>query len=158
MLLARVLSRVIGQGQLTIIDPAGRPHRIGGTKPGPAVTMRVHDRRTECRLLLRPRLAFGESYMDGTLTVEDGGDLYALLDLLGRNMAALERTPFVKWSHRWQRHLSRATTCWITRKTSPRPARWRPSNGRFLLVFRAQFRLSPQLRWIDRVIADASPI
>ena len=103
MLLAKVLSRVVGEGQLTIIDAAGRPHRLVGPKPGPAVTMRVHDRRTERRLLLRPRLAFGESYMDGTLTVEDGGDLYALLDLLGRNMAALESTPFVKWSYRWQR-------------------------------------------------------
>ena len=48
-----------------------------------------------CGWLLRPRLAFGEAYMDGTLTVEDGGDIYDLLDLLGRNMAALEATPFV---------------------------------------------------------------
>lgn len=103
MLLAKVLSRVVGEGQLTIIDAAGQPHRLVGAKPGPAVTMRVHDRRTEWRLLLRPRLAFGESYMEGALTVEDGGDLYALLDLLGRNMAALESTPFVKWSYRWQR-------------------------------------------------------
>lgn len=103
MLLAKVLSRVVGEGQLTIIDAAGQPHRLVGSKPGPAVTMRVHDRRTEWRLLMRPRLAFGESYMEGKLTVEDGGDLYALLDLLGRNMAALESTPFVKWSYRWQR-------------------------------------------------------
>ena len=103
MLLAKVLSRVVGEGQLTIIDAAGQPHRLVGPKPGPAVTMRVHDRRTEWRLLMRPRLAFGESYMDGTLTIEDGGDLYALLDLLGRNMAAFESTPFVKWSYRWQR-------------------------------------------------------
>ena len=103
MLLAKVLSRVVGEGQLTIIDAAGQPHRLVGPKPGPAVTMRVHDRRTEWRLLMRPRLAFGESYMNGTLTIEDGGDLYALLDLLGRNMAAFESTPFVKWSYRWQR-------------------------------------------------------
>ena len=47
-----------------------------------------------------PRLAFGEAYMDGKLTVEDGGDIYDLLDLLGRNMAALEATPFVRWSYR----------------------------------------------------------
>ena len=103
MLLAKVLSRVVGEGQLTIIDAAGQPHRLAGSKPGPAVTMRVHDRWTEWRLLMRPRLAFGESYMDGTLTIEDGGDLYALLDLLGRNIAAFESTPFVKWSYRWQR-------------------------------------------------------
>ena len=95
MLLAKVLSRVLGEGQLTIIDAAGKAHRIQGAKPGPAVTMRVHDRWTGVRLLLRPRLAFGEAYMDGTLTVENGGDIYDLLDLLGRNMAALDATPFV---------------------------------------------------------------
>ncbi len=72
MLLARVLSRVLGQGQLTIIDAAGRVHRLQGGREGPAVTMRVHTRWTGLRLLLRPRLAFGEAYMDGTLTVEHG--------------------------------------------------------------------------------------
>ncbi|WP_231714744.1 SAM-dependent methyltransferase [Enhydrobacter aerosaccus] len=40
--------------------------------------------------------------MDGKLTVEDG-DIYDLLDLLGRNMAALEQTPFVRWSYGFQK-------------------------------------------------------
>ncbi len=103
MLLAKAIARVLGEGQLTIIDAAGKAHRLQGLHPGPSVTMRVHDRWTGIRLLLRPRLAFGEAYMNGTLTVEDGGSLYDLLDLLGRNMAALEKTPFVKWSYAWQR-------------------------------------------------------
>ena len=102
MLLARALSRVVGEGQLTIIDAAGRTHRLQGGREGPAVTIRVHKRWTGLRLLLRPRLATGEAYMDGTLTVEDG-DIYALLDLLGRNMAALEGTASVRWSYNWQR-------------------------------------------------------
>ena len=103
MLLARALSRVLGEGQLTIIDAAGRAHRLQGRRDGPAVTMRLHTRWVGLRLLLRPRLAFGEAYMDGTLTVEDGGDIYALLDLLGRNMAALEAATTVRWSYGWQR-------------------------------------------------------
>jgi cyclopropane-fatty-acyl-phospholipid synthase len=102
MLLAKVLSRVLGEGQLTIIDAAGRSHRIRGGRPGPEVTMRVHDRWTGLRLLLRPRLAFGEAFMEGKLTVEDGG-IYDLLDLLGRNMASLETTPFIRWSYGFQR-------------------------------------------------------
>jgi cyclopropane-fatty-acyl-phospholipid synthase len=102
MLLAKVLSRVIGEGQLTIIDSSGQRHRLCGARPGPAVTMRVHDRWSGLRLVTRPRLAFGETYMDGTLTIEDGGDIYDLLDLLGRNMAALEATPLVRWSQGWQ--------------------------------------------------------
>jgi cyclopropane-fatty-acyl-phospholipid synthase len=102
MLLAKALSRILGEGQLTIIDAAGRSHRVQGARPGPAVTMRVHDRWTALRLVLRPRLAFGEAFMAGALTVENG-DIYDLLDLLGRNMAVLETTPFVRWSYTFQR-------------------------------------------------------
>jgi len=104
MLLAKALSRVIGEGRLTIIDAAGERHTIEGSGPGPTVTMRVHDHWTALRLVLRPRLALGEAYMDGTVTVEDG-DIYALLDLLGRNMAAVESTPMVRWSYSLQRVL-----------------------------------------------------
>mgnify|MGYP001807574972 CR=1 FL=1 len=104
MLLAQVLARVVGAGQLTIIDETGRSHRIRGAAPGPAVTMRIHDRWTGIRIALRPRLALGEAYMDGGLTVEDGG-LYDLLDLLGRNIAAVEATPWMRWSYALQRWL-----------------------------------------------------
>jgi cyclopropane-fatty-acyl-phospholipid synthase len=104
MLLARVLARVVGEGQLTIIDAADKPHCMEGARPGPAVTLRLHDRWTGTRLALRPRLALGEAYMNGKLTVEDG-DIYDLLDLVGRNMSALESTPTVKWSYALQRWL-----------------------------------------------------
>ena len=103
MLLARVLARVVEEGQVTIIDEAGRPHRLGGRRPGPVLTLRLHDRWTGTRLALRPRLALGEAYMDGQLTVEGGGDIYDLLDLVGRNIAALEATPMVRWSYGLQR-------------------------------------------------------
>ena len=105
MLLAQVLARLLGEGQLTIIDEVGTPHRIEGALPGPSVTLRIHTWWTGVRVALRPRLALGEAYMDGTLTVEDGGDIYDLLDLLGRNIAALEATPMVRWSYTLQRWL-----------------------------------------------------
>ena len=107
MLLARVLARVVGEGQLTLIDAAGTSHRLEGARSGPDVTIRLHDQWTGTRLALRPRLALGEAYMDGKLTIEDG-DIYDLLDLVGRNMPALEATPMVKWSYalqRWMRFL-----------------------------------------------------
>ena len=105
MLLAQVLARLLGEGQLTIIDAVGRPHRIEGAQPGPSVTLRVHTWWTGVRVALRPRLALGEAYMNGTLTVENGGDIYDLLDLLGRNIAALETTPMVRLSYTLQRWL-----------------------------------------------------
>ncbi len=104
MLLAQVLARIVNEGQLTIIDETGRSHQVTGAKAGPAVTMRVHDWWTGIRLALRPRLALGEAYMDGRLTVEQG-DLYDLLDLLGRNMAAVDSTAVMRWSYTLQRWL-----------------------------------------------------
>jgi len=104
MLLARVLARVVSEGELTIKDETGRSHRVQGKRPGPAVTLRIANRQTGLRLVLNPRLALGESYMDGTLTVENG-DIYDLLDLLGRNIAELEATPTLQWSYAIQRWL-----------------------------------------------------
>ena len=96
MLLAQVLARVVSEGQLTIVDETGRSHQIMGAKPGPSVTMRVHDWWTGIRPAFRPRLALGEAYMDGRLTVERG-NLYDLLDLLGRNITAVDSTAMMRW-------------------------------------------------------------
>ncbi|MBI3199177.1 MAG: class I SAM-dependent methyltransferase [Rhodospirillales bacterium] len=104
MLLVKVLTRVLGEGQLTIIDATGQSHCLKGARPGPAVTMRIHSWWTGIRLTLRPRLAFGEAYMEGKLTVENG-NIYDLLDLLGRNIAAIESTPLVRWSFALQKLL-----------------------------------------------------
>ena len=104
MLLAQVLARVVSEGQLTIVDETGRSHQIMGAKPGPSVTMRVHDWWTGIRLAFRPRLALGEAYMDGRLTVERG-NLYDLLDLLGRNITAVDSTAMMRWSYTLQRSL-----------------------------------------------------
>jgi cyclopropane-fatty-acyl-phospholipid synthase len=103
MLLAKVLAGVIGEGQLTIIDAAGRSHLIQGARPGPAVTMKVHTWWTGLRLALRPRLAFGEAYMNGKLTVENGADIYDLMDLICREIEVLDNSVFVRLSFKWQR-------------------------------------------------------
>jgi cyclopropane-fatty-acyl-phospholipid synthase len=102
MLLAKILSSTVREGQLTIIDASGQKHRIVGPQKGPEITMRLHTRWIEWRLILQPRLALGEGYMDGTITIEDG-DVYDLLDLLGRNMAEIDRSLAVRWSMGLQR-------------------------------------------------------
>ncbi len=82
MLLARLLDECVSAGRLTIVDAAGARHTIGQRRDGaPDVTVRVHDRAAERRLLFNPKLAFGELYTDGRLTIEQGS-LYDLLDLL----------------------------------------------------------------------------
>ncbi len=74
MLFAWFLRPLITVGTLRIVDASGRVHTLKGRDLGPEVTMRVHGRRAQRRLLWRPALAVGEAYMDGTVTVE-GGDL-----------------------------------------------------------------------------------
>ncbi|MBV9833314.1 MAG: class I SAM-dependent methyltransferase [Alphaproteobacteria bacterium] len=95
MILAKGLRRLIRGGSMTLIDADGVSHRIEGRRPGPDVTVRLHDRALHWSLMANPRLKVGEAYMDGGLTVDDGR-LYEFLDLLGLNMADLESHPFVR--------------------------------------------------------------
>lgn len=88
MLLARFLDGIIGEGDFGLIDARGRSHRFGNGAP-PRVTIRLQDSATERRLLLNPRLALGEAYMDGTLTIEEG-TLFDFIDLVGRNIQTFE--------------------------------------------------------------------
>src|SRR5207248_1889773 len=87
MLPASVLARLIRIGRLCVIDAAGRRHVFEGS-PGPSVTIRLHEPALHWKLLLKPRLFIPEAYMDGTLTIEDGGGLYDFVDLLVSNDAA----------------------------------------------------------------------
>jgi cyclopropane-fatty-acyl-phospholipid synthase len=69
-MLKALLSQLVRSGTLTVIWPDGRSHAFGSGSP--RATIRLHDWRTVWRLGLDPDLAFGEAYMDGRLTVEEG--------------------------------------------------------------------------------------
>jgi cyclopropane-fatty-acyl-phospholipid synthase len=91
MLASLLFKRVIAVGTLTMIDAYGKAHVFRGTEE-PRVTVRLHDKALHHKLLLTPKLAVGEAYMNGTLTIEEG-TLYDFLDLAGHNMVALEGHP-----------------------------------------------------------------
>jgi cyclopropane-fatty-acyl-phospholipid synthase len=101
MLLARLLSRIIRIGRLELVDAAGRCHVFGGS-PGPVVRARLHDPALHRKLVANPRLHVPEAYMDGTLTIEDGG-LYELLELLARNEELLADNATWRFFGRMQR-------------------------------------------------------
>jgi cyclopropane-fatty-acyl-phospholipid synthase len=86
-LLALFFRRVITVGRLRIIDAGGALHTFEGL-PGGCVTIRLHDFALHWKLVVRPRLYLPEAYMDGTLTIEEGG-LLDLVDLLAANLEAL---------------------------------------------------------------------
>src|SRR5246127_3127288 len=87
MLLSRLFERTITIGRLRVIDADGSLHTFDGSG-GPSVTIRLHDSALHWKLAARPRLYFGEAFMDGKLTVEEGS-LYDLIDLLAVNLEAM---------------------------------------------------------------------
>jgi cyclopropane-fatty-acyl-phospholipid synthase len=84
MLLSYLLCHLVRRGTLRIIDAGGHVHSFSG-EPGPTITLRFNDRALSHTLFFRPRLSFGEAFMDGRLTVEDAG-VYDLLDFLCDNI------------------------------------------------------------------------
>jgi cyclopropane-fatty-acyl-phospholipid synthase len=94
MLVASLLRQLVRVGTLEIIDADGRMHQASGA-PGAAVAIRLHDRRLYRRLLFNPRLAVGEAYMDGTLTIERG-TLYDFLDLIAVNQEQGKAPPLLR--------------------------------------------------------------
>jgi cyclopropane-fatty-acyl-phospholipid synthase len=84
MLLGLLLKSAIKTGTLDVIDATGRRHRFAGSS-GPKVTIRLHDKALHTRLFVNPMLAVGEAYMNGTLTVEEGADVYDFLALMLMN-------------------------------------------------------------------------
>ena len=76
-LIGRFIDQLLPVGSITVIEPNGRTGTYG---PGGThhVTVRLHDRRVGLEIFRNPRLKFGELYMDGRVTIEDG----TILDLL----------------------------------------------------------------------------
>ena len=72
MLLAALLKSIVKVGTLKLIDAHGRTHNFDSVE-GPSITIRLHERSLHTRLFFNPMLAVGEAFVDGTLTIEDGG-------------------------------------------------------------------------------------
>ncbi|MBP0575611.1 hypothetical protein J8J27_33320, partial [Mycobacterium tuberculosis] len=68
---------LVRHGTLRVNLPGGPEFTVGDGTP-PRVAVRLTDRRAVAALLADPELKFGELFMDGRLSVEEG----TLLDLL----------------------------------------------------------------------------
>ncbi|MEZ5666213.1 MAG: cyclopropane-fatty-acyl-phospholipid synthase family protein [Alphaproteobacteria bacterium] len=92
MLLAHLMSDLIKVGQLTMIDATGKTHVFGPPDGSPAATIRIHDKAMHRKLFMRPQLYFGEGYMDGGWTLEQG-TLHDVLTIMCANLERFERHP-----------------------------------------------------------------
>ncbi|MEO5640977.1 MAG: class I SAM-dependent methyltransferase, partial [Sphingomicrobium sp.] len=84
-LIGKLLSTLVKRGRLTLILPDGKRETFGPDPDARPITIRFHDRKVAFEIVRNPRLAFGESYMDGRLTVEEGTILDLLELIVGAN-------------------------------------------------------------------------
>jgi len=86
-----ILRRFVTLGRLTVRWPDGRLTTYSGPPgSGPEAGLAIRDRSTIRRLVLNPLLAFGESYMDGSLIPLECS-IYEALDVAGVNLMANEK-------------------------------------------------------------------
>ena len=95
-LLSHLLDRFIQKGTLHVIDAEGTTHTFAGMAEGPEVTLKLHDPKLYRELFFNSELKTGEAYMDGRLTVENGGTIHDFLFLFSINRYSLESHPIQK--------------------------------------------------------------
>lgn len=76
-------------GSFDITSPEGVTRRFEGNQPGPAATLRIHDKRFVRQLVMGGNVGLGESYMDGHW---DSDHLADFLTVGAMNYEALDKT------------------------------------------------------------------
>jgi cyclopropane-fatty-acyl-phospholipid synthase len=79
--LDKLLAKVITYGDVAVTGADGKTEKFGKPGTGPSVAIRLHDDKVKWALALKPRIAIGEAYTDGRLTIEKG-TLRDFLDVL----------------------------------------------------------------------------
>lgn len=95
MMLFNLLSSVVRDGRLCVIDATGTPHHFGTGHARP-VTIQLTDPALHWKLGLHPGLYAGEAYMDGSLQMVEGS-LYDFIDLVTRNIGRHPLGPADRW-------------------------------------------------------------
>ncbi|HEX8840073.1 MAG TPA: class I SAM-dependent methyltransferase, partial [Sphingomicrobium sp.] len=81
-LIGRYIDQILPVGSITVVQHDGTRETYG-PGGGKHVTVKLHDRRAAIDIFRNPRLNFGELYMDGRLTIEDGTMLELLQLVVG---------------------------------------------------------------------------
>ena len=106
MLLPLLARRLISQGTLEIEHADGR-RTVAGDGKAPHFAIRLHDPKLDWKLAFNAKLRVPEAYMDGTLTLEKGGDLRDFLEFIARNLRRAEtesrKHPLTRWLMRFVR-------------------------------------------------------
>jgi cyclopropane-fatty-acyl-phospholipid synthase len=94
-LLASLLRLIVKTGSLVLIDNDGRQCELGdGT--GLPLLLRLNDRRVALEIAYNPNLKFGEAYMDGRISIENG-TIADILELFARNIGTGTGSGHMEW-------------------------------------------------------------
>jgi len=99
-MLDTLLAGLVEHGTLTFVWPNGKSSVYGAG--GPRATVKLHDWWTYFRIGLKPELAFGEAYVDGRLTVEEG-TIADVLEIMISNMGSNRLLWLVRLERLWRR-------------------------------------------------------
>jgi cyclopropane-fatty-acyl-phospholipid synthase len=91
-MLRALLTRLVKSGTLKVVWPDGHLETFGSGAP--SATIRLHGRFTPYLLGLKPDMAFGEAYMNGRLTVEEG-DIGTVFEVLMSGIREFKAPLFV---------------------------------------------------------------
>ena len=80
MIFNSLLQKALKKGHLVWIRPNGEEFEFGD-KTGNPIRMRTTSGFSEIKMMMNPSLHFGESYMDGSMILEEG-NIHDLLKLI----------------------------------------------------------------------------
>ncbi|HEV2748257.1 MAG TPA: cyclopropane-fatty-acyl-phospholipid synthase family protein [Allosphingosinicella sp.] len=83
--LDKLLGGMLREGQMTVTYADGTKKTYGVPGTGRQVGIRIMDRRVVREIVRNPRLGFGEAFIDGRLTI-DNGDILDFLDFVTTNV------------------------------------------------------------------------
>ena len=83
-LIGKLIDKLLTRGSITLKLPGKAPQTLG-RGGGKHLTVRFTDRKVGFDIVRNPRLAFGETYMDGRLIIEDGTILDLMEMIVGSN-------------------------------------------------------------------------
>jgi cyclopropane-fatty-acyl-phospholipid synthase len=132
-MLGLLLNRLMRKGTLTVIHASGGKETFG--QGAPHVTVKFHDARAIPELVLNPDLVLGELYMDGRLTVEEGGTARDLLDLMMMNLGMVHPSGLHKLVRGFRRMTRRFAQFNPARKSKEHVAHHYDLDGRLYDLF-----------------------
>jgi cyclopropane-fatty-acyl-phospholipid synthase len=96
MLAAKLISKFLSDGTITLIDHHGVEHHCGMKESEPSLKVRLTNSSIQWKLLFNPQVAAGEGYMNGEILIEQG-TLRDFMDIIFRHQQIANEITWANW-------------------------------------------------------------